>query len=1029
MSNKVEGSHEPKADEQCSRQLKQQRSEEVKSDEVFRTALEKEEQNPNGNPAASNDETYNQSTTHLDDLGQQPSAECMKFETDKYSGIQLKNLELEPSMDGNKHRTNNQFPKQLECLEQPQATYEVNTDANKIEADNQWNMQLDELQQEQVNTDANKIEADNPWNMQLDELQQEPVDNSRTDRQSFKRVEMVEQIALENNMDDAISTKDNKSNMQLYILDQLPSAEASRNDDKNGTAFHSCMQLHPELSSNCCKDVVQSSTLIQCGRSQDIDRSSTLSQCDLSQDVDKSSTLSKRDMSQDVDQSSTLSQRDMLQDVDQSSTLSQRYMSQDVDQSSTLSQRDTSQDVEHSSTLSQRDMSQDVDQSSTLSQRDVSQDIDQSSTMSQLDISHDVDQPGTLSQCNISQVIDQSSTLSQCDRVQEVNIDPWCDLCYEETCQKIQADGFCLECNSFICKLCLKAHKKSPASRTHRLLQGVRMPKCQTDRPIKYPDCYIHIGNVKSKFCFHHSEMICSDCVRETHHRCKIASIHDVCKSLGTTDAKQFMDRINNVLKSTNSTKAMIEENITGIENQKKEMFQSIKKLQDALSAKTEELCSAMIKDIDKVCHEKISSMSDKVMSLSDLIGSFNDIISIIKNLITENFDPNLFIRIQDIVENTRRYKLEIGELENNLHRLEVSVMPNPAVLTFLSECKCIADIKESTTQLDLNPILDITFPETLESDVSQSLKPDESQSTESKVSSLSADEGNKQSIRTESNTEEIGHLKRAALNPTLDEDEKPCKIGGIDITSNGTILLTDYTNRTVKAFSPDNQLLSSLSFVEVPSDITVINDTTAAVSSHTELYILDISDLSSISVQRSVPLGYWIKAMTLCNDFLVVLKLSEPKCVKMIDLYGHELWSKATDHSGQDLFDKPFSLTVTMINDRTTILVTDWSKDTITLFDANNGDYIRTVDVKGKGPHGIIVDSDGNTYVSCFRKKELSVWSADFQQSRTVLTSKDLKLNPLYLVYNDNLNELYVSYKTTDKIDRIILNKLPYLL
>ena len=711
--------------------------------------------------------------------------------------------------------------------------------------------------------------------------------------------------------------------------------------------------------------------------------------------------------------------------------------------------------------------------------------------------------------------------------VHKPSIDPWCDLCYEDTDQKIQVGGFCSECNSFLCKPCLKAHKKSPASRTHKLLLGTRMPKSQADKPTKYPDCYTHVGNVKSKFCLHHGELTCSECARDNHHQCTVKSIQAVSKSVGETDVSQFIDRINNILKTFTDSKSLLENNVSGVESQRKEMLKSVSNLRETLNSKTAELCSSMATHIDSVYREKSSDVSDRILSLSELIDSYKDIISNMAKY--KEFDPNHFLRIQDIVENARQHKAEFEDIIEEMKTITFTFSPNPDILTYISDCKALGDIDEAVSQLMKPHIPEIAFPETIETEDTQSAKLVKLQSGESKECSpepeaakkyvvcLANDtqsdiekghpqpEATKQNALcltndTQSDKEEEDHpqpeatktngscfandkqadkereghpqsdaakknalclandtqsdkdkecgpqpeatknnalcsdkeqepssetacsLKQSSLNTTLDEDERPCQLSGMDVASDGTIFIVDYINKAVKVFSAANELMCVLSMFEVLSDIAIINNTTAVLSSHYELYILDISDLTSISVQRSIPLGFWIKSMTLCNDFLIVLKLGEPRCVKMMDLEGHELWSTSTDRYGQFLFEKAYALTATMINKRTTILVTDWKKNTIAMLDASTGDHIRTVDVKGKSPHGIIADGEGNVYTSYHRTKEVCLWSTDFQEFRTILTSKDLNGSPIFVMYNDSLNELCVSYNTKDKVDRFSL-------
>lgn len=243
-------------------------------------------------------------------------------------------------------------------------------------------------------------------------------------------------------------------------------------------------------------------------------------------------------------------------------------------------------------------------------------------------------------------------------------------------------------------------------------------------------------------------------------------------------------------------------------------------------------------------------------------------------------------------------------------------------------------------------------------------------------------------------------------------------------VTRNNLILLADWDNRKVKTASPDNKLLSSLTLSGHPSDITVINDTTAAVSTDDKkLYILDISDSGSLAIQRSVSLGYEAIGLVACNNYLVVIKWIEPRCVEMITVTGAELWSMSRDCNGQKLFYYPQFVTTNIINNKLTVIVTDWGKETITLLDAINEDAIKIIDVKGKDPHGLTVDNNGNVYVCCRRSGEICVWSGDFTQSRVLLSGSHLQPNLVDIVYRGKTDELFISYLGKNTVDRFQLS------
>ena len=270
------------------------------------------------------------------------------------------------------------------------------------------------------------------------------------------------------------------------------------------------------------------------------------------------------------------------------------------------------------------------------------------------------------------------------------------------------------------------------------------------------------------------------------------------------------------------------------------------------------------------------------------------------------------------------------------------------------------------------------------------------------------------------------------SLNARKSGDTNRCDIWGIAVTSTGHLLIADNTYKTVKILSPDNKLLSLLSLSSIPTDslsncptgITIINDKTAAVCTDDgEIHILDIADPAAPFFQRSIPLGYDVTGMTLCINNLVVLCWGESEGIKLIDFDGQALWSVTEEHEGRQLFQSSRAAATRVFNDKTTIVVTDPDNDKLTVYDASDGDLITSVDVTGKGPHGVTTDGEGNIFVCYKTTGEICVWSADLTKCRVILTSSDLHGDPLVIVYSNSLNRLFISYESNDTVDQFQLS------
>ena len=270
-----------------------------------------------------------------------------------------------------------------------------------------------------------------------------------------------------------------------------------------------------------------------------------------------------------------------------------------------------------------------------------------------------------------------------------------------------------------------------------------------------------------------------------------------------------------------------------------------------------------------------------------------------------------------------------------------------------------------------------------------------------------------RQTRKPRQNITQLSVRKSLPLNIKAKNDKKDCAIRGITLTHNGTILLADSFNNNIKSVSPDSKVLSVLSLRSSPCAITVLDTTTAVVAAYNnKLYIINITDDTTLSLRSKSKLDYRIYAMVAYNGNLAVTCATSPLTTKLITIDGRVLWSVCGATTGPNLFDGPYGITITSITDTTaTVVVSDFGKNTLTLLEAQTGTFIRSIDVgKGKGLLGITTDSDGNVYV-CYHNK-IGVWSADLQESKILLSREDqLGDRPCFNVYSAVDDSLYVSY------------------
>ena len=590
-------------------------------------------------------------------------------------------------------------------------------------------------------------------------------------------------------------------------------------------------------------------------------------------------------------------------------------------------------------------------------------------------------------------------------------IDPYCETCFENKNKKIGEVCFCENCNIYMCIQCHDVHKQMNFPQKHRVVRGSKMPKSIADKPIKYPDCELHNGNTNDRYCHEHHEMLCSECLKQNHQRCHVDTITDLCKILGSDDINSFTAVVANIKLNVQNTQSKLQNNISDLTKLRENEIKRAEQAKQDMIKKANELFNETVSGITKHYHNKVGEIKSHIGGLNDELHDLDEIINKLNRKASIKFDPNLFIQMQQMVDTTQTCKREIDDMISEIKTKNISFSFSKEISDFLA-CKSFGDVQEISSPLSItDDIKDIFFPYI----TSQAVRP-------YGTSQLG------RTILAKKNSVDISHIvarKMFHMNIRSSKDDDQPDVSGLAVTDNGTLLVGDFNNKTLKVFSQDSTLLSSVPLSDECNDVTVTEDDIAVVSTGDKtLHFLDITNPPSASVQRPMQLDYTVWGITTYKDRLVVTADTTPPSVRMIDMNGKEVWSVSKGPDNQELFVTPYYIVTSKINDTEAVIVSDWWKDTLTLLNANNGSLLKIVDMEGKYPRGITVDNGGNIFVACGRTREICVWSNDFAKSRTLISGKDLEMTPGCIAYSSSTDTLYIGYNTyCDYIERFQLS------
>ena len=292
-----------------------------------------------------------------------------------------------------------------------------------------------------------------------------------------------------------------------------------------------------------------------------------------------------------------------------------------------------------------------------------------------------------------------------------------------------------------------------------------------------------------------------------------------------------------------------------------------------------------------------------------------------------------------------------------------------------------------------------------------------------------------------------VGLIKmkvQTELNSRMSDDRNACMIVEMCVTKYGVLLVADMANRRLKAFSPELKFLSFVDILSPPLSVAVINEIKAVVSdSDKHLNFVDISDTRAISITNTIKLDYVVLSVVEALTKIVVIAVTKPKSIKMLDLEGKEIWRAERDAQGNLLFENP-EYVASFGPDCHKIVVSDFIGQTLTYIDCNSGKVVKKFHLLGRGPAGLTFDSHNNIYVMCNKSNDVRVFSEDLKQGRVLLAwwgglmnfildylhfpKRRLQRHTIYhtlrkggtsIAFNSRTSELYVSYESSsDSID-----------
>ncbi|XP_045202407.2 probable E3 ubiquitin-protein ligase MID2 [Mercenaria mercenaria] len=239
-----------------------------------------------------------------------------------------------------------------------------------------------------------------------------------------------------------------------------------------------------------------------------------------------------------------------------------------------------------------------------------------------------------------------------------------CNACLQDGLTK-QAEGFCLDCQHYLCDDCFKYHRLPRPVRHHRLLDKNEMPKRKISRALS-ENCLKHKGERINYYCKSHDAVGCNLCIFQEHRNCT-----DICTVV--EKAEEFKD-------SDSSREMFIKLTDTG---EKLDKQMKVTKLHMQTSEKSWKEAMSSINNFQKELNEKIDSLKNQMIKES------------------EHWQNTTRTKVNQIEVDVNRAKGELDDLQQDLQIFEQAKLYNQLFIATNNVSRQQDELEEKMMQME----------------------------------------------------------------------------------------------------------------------------------------------------------------------------------------------------------------------------------------------------------------------------------------------------------------------------------------
>ncbi|XP_052258861.1 uncharacterized protein LOC127863388 [Dreissena polymorpha] len=542
----------------------------------------------------------------------------------------------------------------------------------------------------------------------------------------------------------------------------------------------------------------------------------------------------------------------------------------------------------------------------------------------------------------------------------DIMLDYSCMPCEEKGFSK-EAEVYCEKCTTFYCGSCLNLHNQ--LYKTHTRYERSDMkdwPLAMATRDC-VEKCEVHMDEKLKLFCEDHEKLCCNTCISLNHRQCaKVSLITDLVNITSPGDLQQLFDDIKTIKQELKELRKSREENIASLQDSLKKSKQCITDVRDKINAALDELEKMTMAELDfSFANLKTDFKKDvdNCNKLYEELKGFRDTI----HEIGVNNNELVFVANQKWLEKKKQSESYIQELSGK-PGISLSLQVNTNIEKYLSELHGLGIIIHT----DL-------------------------------VTSYRA----------------LSVIGKTEFSVHSNDDTYLCSISGVCFLPDSQIVLTDYSNASLKLLNQKYEVISRTPLVTHAHDICHVCPSEVAIT---------LNKQATHEVQLfTVDKGRLIKGRTYRLEHQCIgisHLLGELYITSGSALYKYSLRGELIKKLYEDISHEYSVLKCALSHNGDRIFVTDRGNNKLLTL-AKDGDVLFTFsDPDMQVPWNVHVSAAGHILVCGYESRTvIQVDSRGRRKIATLARDEDGLIEPKSVFYNTYTNSVIVGQSNNLKI------------